>query len=111
MRLYGNWNCRRQTKKNKLYNDAWHAKEATKKARASNELIAGHLKSAPEKIFELQETVGELKDNLLTAIRTPQMVTVRTKEKGRPYTLDFEAHTRNLLATGMSANPCRQAIL
>ena len=68
----------------KLYKGAWDAKEAAKKAMASKKLIAGHLKSASEKICELQETVGELKGNLLTAIRTPHMITVRTKDKGRP---------------------------
>ena len=34
----------------------------------------------------------------------------RTAEKGRPYPIEFEHHARALMATGMSAETCRQTI-
>ena len=76
-----------------------------------------------EVIEGLTDEVGSLRDDLVTAGRTishlqqqlddasqPQRTLVRTKEKGRPYSLDFEAHARNLMATGMSAHCCRESV-
>ena len=40
----------------------------------------------------------------------PHEVPARLKTKGRPYPLAFEQHVRSLMATGVSAEACREQI-
>ena len=83
--------------------DSHNAKATAEKARGMQKKLKERLSEKMEVIEGLTDEVGSLRDDLVTAGRTishlqqqlddasqPQRTLVRTKEKGRPYSLDFD---------------------
>ena len=59
---------------------------------------------------KLQEKLNDVRDTAAIFAHARE-VPRRTVKKGRPYPIEFEQHVRAVMATGVSADTCRQTIM